>query len=196
MRIQSFIFDDKYKVVVRNLGWSKTIETGIRMLASLHAAGNKDRIAQLKYCIIYFRGPKWDASLLKPANLKTWLETTRPPGEIYVGDLQNLNPHNKSTQGIPRGQYCYKLAGKMKHRADGMPYWKTKCCPHLTSKKFGGVVVTWCNFLELGSVHNNTTPEEHKKLEAHFGSEAKMDEKLPLSLLWDQCKECSIRDSD
>jgi hypothetical protein len=196
MRIQSFIFDDSYKVLVRNPGWSKTTETGLRMLASLHAAGNKARISQLKYCIIYFRGPKWDASLLKPAKLKAWLEVTRPPGEIYIGALQNLNPHNKSTKGIPEGQYCYKGVGGLKHRPDGTPYYTTKCCPHLVTKKFGGVAVPWCNFLGLGSVHNNTTPAEHKKLEAHFGTPEKLEAKLPLFLLWDQVKECSVRSGD
>jgi hypothetical protein len=97
----------------------------------------------------------------------------------------------KDTTIIPKGDYCYKFDGRRGvDEKTGLPWMGTKNCPYMTSKEFNGVTVHWCDFLECGDVGNYCSDEDYKKLLEHFGSEKKLQEVLPLLLLWDGCKEC------
>ena len=196
MPVHSFIYDDQFRIIATNDGWDKTIQRALHMLVGLRHHENKKRIAQLKYCLLYSSAP-WENSMATPEGLKTWFErkwTThdQPRGWPIAG----LNPHNLSIKDIPVGQYCYRLKGNMKYKADGAPYWSAKYCPYMGNRKFNGVPVTWCKFLRLGSVPNGTTEEQYTKLREHFGSEEKQDKVLPLFLLWDSCKECAVKFRD
>ena len=93
----------------------------------------------------------------------------------------------KDTSGIPKGDYCYTWIEGTKNRY-GMP--DQKYCPYMSVKEYGGVPVPYCKYMEWGSIDNAITEEEYAKLVKYFGSEEKMDEELPLFLLWDSCKEC------
>jgi hypothetical protein len=100
--------------------------------------------------------------------------------------------NTKDTSKIPYGEYCYSIIGG----PDEQGRLKTKPCPYLTNKVFNGVEVPWCNFLECGGLNNSHDDSEVSKLVDYFGGESKMNEELPLMLLWDQVKECGMNHSE
>jgi hypothetical protein len=102
--------------------------------------------------------------------------------------------NKKDTSVIPQGYYCYTWVEKP-NRDTGFN-GKIKTCPYLTKKEFNGVEVPWCNFLNCGGLDNNHDETDIPKLIEHFGSEEKMDEELPLFLLWDMVKECGVNEPE
>jgi len=98
---------------------------------------------------------------------------------------------SKDTSIIPAGAYCYHRSPTEINQY-GIP--KAIPCPYYSSKEINDVSVPWCSFLDSGGQSNNHSDEDVKKLIEHFGSEEKMNKKLPLFLLWDQVKECGIND--
>jgi len=92
---------------------------------------------------------------------------------------------NKDKSIIPKGCYCYSPAeGRNKY---GIP--NIKNCPYMSGREYNGVMIHYCEYLELGD-YGSISDEEYKKLLEHFGSEEKLKEVLPLFLLWDSVKEC------
>ena len=96
---------------------------------------------------------------------------------------------------IPKGDYCYtwKEAPSESNKYRGT----VNMCPYYDVKNVNGVDFPWCNYLELGGTPGDgewTGLEDDNKAEEilteHFGSKEKMEEKLPLFLLFDSCKEC------
>ena len=101
----------------------------------------------------------------------------------------------KDTSVIPHGDYCYTWieVPSVSNNFVG----KTKTCPYADVKDINGVHVPWCNYLELGGYPGNgkwagweDDIKSDEVLTEHFGSKEKMEEKLPLFLLFDSCKEC------
>lgn len=89
---------------------------------------------------------------------------------------------------IPRGDYCYfgsRAPGNKKYRR--CPYWRT--IDDWPEQADG-----YCDYLGYGDMDTNTD-------ENHILTNMKTGEKIPASempfgigLLWDQCKECGIKD--
>lgn len=105
-----------------------------------------------------------------------------------------MNKEEKDTSIIPKGPYCY---GKLIRADNKPPFRRTyKSCPYNGTKKIAGVWVCWCKYLDQGGTHNETTDEEWQKLIAHFGTEEKAFDALPLFLLFDSCKECGVHECD
>jgi hypothetical protein len=99
----------------------------------------------------------------------------------------------KDSSKIPPGDYCYTWSElpSVENNYRG----KINKCPYYEVKKVDGVIFPWCNFLGLGGYPGDgqwtgweNFEEAEVKLNEHF--EGKADEKLPLSLLFDSCKEC------
>ena len=96
---------------------------------------------------------------------------------------------------IPKGNYCYTWK---ETPSESNKYRGTvNMCPYYDVKNVNGVNFPWCNYLELGGTPGDgewTGWEDDNKAEEilteHFGSKEKMEEKLPLLLLFDSCKEC------
>lgn len=102
---------------------------------------------------------------------------------------------------IPKGGYCYTFDELQSEENN----WrrKIKLCPYYEVKKVNGVEFPWCNYLNLGGTPGDGKWdgwEEGKDpigiLENHFGGKKEMEEKLPLFLLFDQCKECGENDEE
>lgn len=89
---------------------------------------------------------------------------------------------------IPKGQYCYTWL-EFPSKENGFK-GKTKPCPFYGNKDINGVKVPWCSYLEEGGTDNGWEDEEWQKVKARYKTEEDMDNALPLSLLWDACKEC------
>lgn len=93
---------------------------------------------------------------------------------------------------IPPGQYCY-IPDKYE---DGEYY--TIPCPYLTGIEDEGVSITFCKYLNQGSIPNRTSSEDWKKLIDKYGDwdentpegTLTVYDKYPLDLLWDAVKEC------
>jgi hypothetical protein len=100
------------------------------------------------------------------------------------------SPSQQPESQIPYGDYCYTWLEKPS-KENGF-VGKTKACPYYATKTFNGVEVPWCTFLKCGGLNNSTDDSEVANLIDYFGSEEKMNEELPLSLLWDQVKECGV----
>ena len=132
---------------------------------------------------------------------------------LRVDSAQDLNPLRNDPSVIPTGDYCYsgtreRLPDEPTHTAEGLPIRYLKFCPYMSHRTFNGVDITWCNFLDKGSIDGSSRDskdpersaalyeEEERKLIEHFGSEEALEEAAPLFLLWDSCKECGINDSD
>jgi hypothetical protein len=88
----------------------------------------------------------------------------------------------KDISKIPKGLYCYDENGKC-------PYWSL--IKNLPIQENG-----YCSFLkksdydlneEQGEIHGRNRNNGEFVIPTHF---------LPLSLLWDQCKECGINMDD
>lgn len=86
----------------------------------------------------------------------------------------------KGTSVIPKGCYCYDENGTC-------PYWdKIEGAP----KQYNG----YCWYLEQGDME---ILAEDDFTEQNTGEVRKgKDLPFPVSLLWDQCKECGINDDD
>ena len=94
----------------------------------------------------------------------------------------------KDTSLIPNGPYCY---GSLIKADDKYPFCRTyESCPYNTFKEFNEVSVLWCDFLEKGGLPDDLTDEDWQKLVEHFGSDDKVFDALPLTLLFDSVKEC------
>jgi hypothetical protein len=118
---------------------------------------------------------------------------------LQVIPAREFNTEAKDPSVIPVGSYCYdgtrpRREGEPEFTADGRPIRYLNCCPHMGSREFNGVTVTWCNFLNKGDIGNHCSDEDHAKLVEHFGSEEATEKALPLFLLWDSCKECGINE--
>ncbi len=103
----------------------------------------------------------------------------------------------KDTSIIPKGDYCYtwKEVPSESNNYRG----KVNYCPYYDVKNVNGVEFPWCNYLELGGTPGDGKWkgwEDHIKadevLTEHFGSKEQMEDKLPLFLLFDSCKECGV----
>lgn len=88
---------------------------------------------------------------------------------------------NKNKSLIPKGYYCYtrNKSGKVIK----CPYWRSiKERP----EQYDG----WCDFLEKGDIEiNKETPWTDARTKEKQTAE---ELGLPMSLLWDMCKECQI----
>lgn len=83
---------------------------------------------------------------------------------------------------IPVGPYCYDKYGRC-------PYWRHRST--VDKVEVGDQDYGYCLFLELGDVEIN----KQERRSDQTGNISSADELgLPLSLLWDQCKECGIND--
>lgn len=102
--------------------------------------------------------------------------------------------NQKDTSIIPFGDYCYTWVEPPSEENNRKG--KIKTCPYLTKKEFNGVDVPWCSFLDCGGIDNNHDDSDIEKLVQHFGTEEKMNEELPLFLLWDMVKECGVNEPE
>lgn len=94
---------------------------------------------------------------------------------------------NKDASVIPVGDYCYDDNGVC-------PYWSTN--PDYDEQESG-----YCSYIEKGDwqmngdkkwrqVYNREGQKLSKKLESAH------EIGMPMSLLWDQCKECGVKTGD
>ncbi|MFA5154545.1 MAG: hypothetical protein WC554_18520 [Clostridia bacterium] len=93
--------------------------------------------------------------------------------------------NEKDTSVIPKGPYCYTYdeAGEYKL----CPYWDTI---KGVSKQYNG----YCSYLEKGDMD---LEQEMELTDMKTGEKIKGDKlPFPVSLLWDQCKECGINKED
>jgi hypothetical protein len=98
-----------------------------------------------------------------------------------------------SKKHIPEGPYCYtwKEIPSEKNGYKG----KTIKCPYLIYRNINGVQIPWCEYMDAGSIPNGISDDHYGKLIEYFGTEEKVQEKLPLFLLWDWVKECGEKDN-
>ena len=87
---------------------------------------------------------------------------------------------DKDESVIPKGCYCYS--------ADYVcPYWKIK---KDRPEQYNG----WCDFLKKGDLE---LAKDMLLEDVRTGEVIKGDElPIPVSLLWDQCKECGINEDE
>ncbi len=83
---------------------------------------------------------------------------------------------------IPKGMYCYEwVNGKRNY----CPYYKViKNRPPYENG--------WCNYLEEGDIEINKKTEWKNNKTGETKTAREIG--LPMSLLWDGCKECEIND--
>ena len=94
----------------------------------------------------------------------------------------------KREEKIPKGLYCYDERGIC-------PYWRR--IDGREEQEDG-----WCDYLGKGDYEINredkeviqTTRENGKKIETKIHFNKDNPPPIPMSLLWDQCKECGIND--
>jgi len=87
---------------------------------------------------------------------------------------------NKDKKLIPKGVYCYDEKGVC-------PYWSLrKDKPY----QFNG----YCSYLEKGDWELNKKYVMRGVWTNNKGEVVEGPKEFPLSLLWDQCKECGIND--
>ena len=92
---------------------------------------------------------------------------------------------SKPIDVIPKGPYCYS------------GHLGTNRCPYYGVKNVGGVPITWCRFLQQGSLGDLTDKEfQHLKDFHKTTSDEDIWELYPLDLLWDQVKECGENEED
>jgi hypothetical protein len=87
---------------------------------------------------------------------------------------------------IPKGPYCF-TAKSFNVKTGEL---ETDECPYFCFMNDDGVSVPFCKYLNEGSISNNWNEEEWQKLEDKYGNFKSIEEKYPLSLLWDQVKSC------
>lgn len=97
---------------------------------------------------------------------------------------------------IPLSDYCYTW---LEYPSESNNYrGKTKTCPYWGTKHIDGVEVAWCSFLNEGGIPMTgdwdgwESDDAYDKLVKHYGGEENLEKHLPLSLLFDMCKECGI----
>ena len=101
--------------------------------------------------------------------------------------FQDLRQYIESL--VPEGDYCYKYVSR--DVDDETPYPKTETCPFWDSdpnqvKQENG----YCHLLQHGDWEFN---ESKVYINCRTGEHQTANEiGLPLSLLWDQCKECDV----
>ena len=84
---------------------------------------------------------------------------------------------------IPKGQYCYTYDEDGKYKP--CPYWRRI---EDRPEQYDG----WCDFLEFGDLEHE---QEMELTDMKTGEKTKgCDLPFPVSLLFDQCKECGIND--
>jgi len=98
---------------------------------------------------------------------------------------------SKDTSVIPFGDYCYSI--------DRVDLKESKIyvkqCPYSTYKIIADVHIPYCEYLEqMGSP--NCNDEDYAKLLAFYGNHDNLSKVTPLSLLFDDCKECGINESN
>lgn len=95
----------------------------------------------------------------------------------------------KPTSIIPEGDYCYRITriefGKI----------FTNNCPYSQHKIIAEVYIPYCAYLDKMGIPN-CDDEDFEKLVAFYGTRDKVHEAMPLSLLWDSCKECGINEEE
>lgn len=90
---------------------------------------------------------------------------------------------SKDTSIIPKGDYCYTI--------NRIEYCRifTNTCPYYDFTVVNDVLIPTCKYLELmGSP--GCTDEDFQKLLDYYGNHANICKAMPLTLLWDRCKEC------
>jgi len=95
---------------------------------------------------------------------------------------------------IPKGDYCYTSL-EVKIRDDGLPVRKVKTCPFWDKNDEKHYQEAgYCHLLGRGDWEMNDVKEyvNDKTGEKQTANEIG----LPLSLLWDQCKECGLNYDD
>lgn len=103
-----------------------------------------------------------------------------------------MNNETNYNEGlIPPGPYCY-VVDFTKEFTHDQEKVSIVCCPHKTTKEFGGVSIPWCSYLKAGGISNNNTEDDFARLVEYFGTEDNLFNFLSLDLLWDGCKECGI----
>lgn len=83
---------------------------------------------------------------------------------------------------IPRGPYCYSG-----HLGKGL-------CEHYSSIIDNDVVIPFCKFLNCGDISNIHDDEFNKLLKSRDNNAGRLYEEFPLTLLWDQVKECGVKE--
>ncbi len=87
----------------------------------------------------------------------------------------------KDTSVIPKGDYCYSLNENKERQL--CPYYRI--IPDRPEQYNG-----WCDFLEKGDIE---IAEDWILYDEKSGEKILANDiPIPLSLLWDQCKECGI----
>ena len=107
--------------------------------------------------------------------------------------IRDGNAIKKDKRRIPKGPYCYRIKKVVPDTVYGFRIL-TKNCPYSRLNKINGVEVAWCDYLEQGGLLNE--PTDMNKLIEYFGSEEKVFEGLPLSLLFDSVKSCGVKDDE
>jgi hypothetical protein len=109
--------------------------------------------------------------------------TRRREGDKYGRNEERGMKADKDISIIPNGPYCYGVS-----RKDTCPYWSIKDdLPH----QYNG----YCSYLEQSDVDITLSMKPLTNL--CNGEKVKaVDLPFPVSLLWDQCKECGINDED
>lgn len=91
---------------------------------------------------------------------------------------------NKNKKLIPRGYYCY-IYKRGKRLI--CPY---HCFVSALPEQFNG----YCIFLEKSDLNLSIYRNKHANWRNRKGEKIKVKDFLPLSLLWDMCKECGINE--
>ena len=100
---------------------------------------------------------------------------------------------------IPRGSYCYKFVKMTYDEELKLPVRITKKCPYwkriedLHYQENG-----YCKYLGRGDYERNNSDEIFQEIDPKTNTvkqEWKASEMpIPIGLLWDQCKECGIKE--
>jgi hypothetical protein len=97
---------------------------------------------------------------------------------------------------IPKGTYCYKIIKIIYPKDGSYPYHKIKICPYWDKiKEFPEQDNGYCHWLERGDFDYDLNDEFHF-LDENIIKEVnkKYKRKTGHGLLWDQCKECHLRE--
>lgn len=134
----------------------------------------KKRAEQLR---TYLKEQGYDLDdILKNAPEVFRKDTFPEPSTALVTEEEVLSVFG-GEEDIPKGIYCY----------DG----NTRC-PFYSYKTYDSVKVPYCLYLNEGDISNLDEEEDKKLLEYFKCDEDELEKKFPLSLLWDQVKECGI----
>lgn len=88
----------------------------------------------------------------------------------------------KLQRKIPRGPYCYSShLGK-------------QLCPYYMHKFDSDVEVVWCDYLKCGDISSVTEAGFEKLVKSRNGNTRDLCLDYPLDTLWDQVKECGVKE--